>query len=126
MDDAIKNGEAQLKKNLDQLDSTVGTTFYDLNSINSALGITNPTQTVNNLNNAISAVNGTTPTNTLTQQEYDALNALYRDTRLQIISSVGNYDKLIQNSQIGTNLVSAISDLQDTVTNLQALTGMLK
>jgi len=124
MDDAIKNGEAQLKKNLDQLDSTVGTTFYDLNSINSALGITNPTQTVNNLNNAISAVNGTTPTNTLTQQEYDALNALYRDTRLQIISSVGNYDKLIQNSQIGTNLVSAISDLQDTVTNLQALTGM--
>lgn len=124
MDDAIKNGEAQLKKNLDQLDSTVGTTFYDLNSINSALGITNPTQTVNNLNNAINAVNGTTPTNTLTQQEYDALNALYRDTRLQIISSVGNYDKLIQNSQIGTNLVSAISDLQDTVTNLQALTGM--
>ena len=124
MDDAIKNGEAQLKKNLDQLDSTVGTTFYDLNSINSALGIINPTQTVNNLNNAINAVNGTTPTNTLTQQEYDALNALYRDTRLQIISSVGNYDKLIQNSQIGTNLVSAISDLQDTVTNLQALTGM--
>jgi len=124
MDDAIKNGEAQLKKNLDQLDSTVGTTFYDLNSINSALGITNPTQTVNNLNNAINAVNGTTPTNTLTQQEYDALNALYRDTRLQIISSVGNYDKLIQNSQIGTNLVSAISDLQDAVTNLQALTGM--
>ena len=124
MDDAIKNGEAQLKKNLDQLDSTVGTTFYDLNSINSALGITNPTQTVNNLNNAINAVNGTTPTKTLTQEEYDALNALYRDTRLQIISSVGNYDQLIQNSQIGTNLVSAISDLQDTVTNLQALTGM--
>lgn len=124
MDDAIKNGEAQLKRNLDQLDSTVGSTFYDLDSINKALGITNPTQTVNSLNTAIAAANGTTPTNTLTQAEYDALNSLYRDTRQQIISSVNTYDKLAQNSQIGTNLIKSISDLQDTVTNMQDLTTM--
>jgi putative membrane protein len=124
MDDAIKNGEAQLKKNLDQLDNTVGTTFYDLNSINSALGITNPTAAVNGLNTAISVVNGTTPTNTLTQEEYDALNSLYRDTRLQIISSIGTYDQLVQDSQVGSNLVDTISNLQDTVSNLQNLTTM--
>ncbi len=124
MDDAIKNSGAQLKRNLDQLDNTVGTTFYDLNSINSALGISNPVSAANNLNTALATANGTTPANTLTQQEYDALNSLYRDTRLQIISSVNTYDKLLQNSQIGTNLVSAITDLQDTVTNLQTLTTM--
>ena len=120
MDDALKNGAAQMKKNLDQLDSTVGTTFYSLDSINKALGISSST-----IVNGSQVKGGLTGQNNgITQQEYDALNSLYKDTRLQIISSINNYDTIIQSSQIGSNLASAINDMQGTVSNLQTLDTM--
>jgi putative membrane protein len=119
MDDALKNGGAQIKKNLDQLDNTVGSTFYDLNSINKALGISSDTVIIGS-----QIVGDLTGRTGLTQSEYDALNSLYKGTRLQIISSVNNYDSIVQNSQIGTNLAKAITDLQGTVSNLQTLDSM--
>lgn len=115
MDDALKNTSAQIKKSLESLDNSVGQTFYDLNSINAALGVDPST---------IVSASQAMGQNGITQQDYDALNSLYRDTRKQIISSVNNMDALAQSSQIGTNLARAIDSLQDTVSNLQTLTGM--
>jgi len=118
MDDALKNSSAELKRSMDVLENTVGDTFYDFNTINKALGVDTSLIINNDQTGATSLQGG------LTQTEYDALNALYRDVRLEIKRSINAYDKLIQTSQIGTNLVTAITDLQGTVANLRTLTGM--
>lgn len=114
IDSMLKSSAAGLVEGINTINSTVGNTFYDLNSIAEALGIANAGQVVDTLHNLA-------PDLTISKEQYDALNTLYQNTRSTLNTDIGNLNNTIQGSTIGSDLVSSLTDLQNSIADIQAI-----